>query len=105
VTWRRGRLTALKADEDACFNLYPLRFQGRKLLLNLRTQRAGWVRVGVRVGDTWLRRLEDCDCVSGDALDQVVSWKGETDLGHAAGDPVTLRFELRAADLFSVRFA
>lgn len=104
ITWRRGRLTALRADEDACCNLYPLRFQGRKLILNLRTQRAGWIRVGVRAGDKWLRKLEDCDYVSGDALDQVVSWKGETDLGHADGEPVTLRFELRAADLFSVRF-
>ncbi|MHC4718343.1 MAG: hypothetical protein ACYS5V_15330 [Planctomycetota bacterium] len=105
LTWRRGRLVALRADEDACFSLYPLRFQGRRLILNLRAQRAGWVRVGVRAGDKWLRNLEDCDFLSGDALDQVVSWKGETDLGHADGEPVTLRFELRAADLFSIRFA
>jgi len=33
-----------------------------------------------------------------------VTWGGQSDLGHADGEPVVLRFRMRAAHLYSVAF-
>ncbi|MEX0653867.1 MAG: hypothetical protein WD534_15870 [Phycisphaeraceae bacterium] len=103
VSWPRGRLTALRADADATFSLYPLRFRGRKLVLNFRTKASGWIRVGV-LGTDWYRKIEDCEWIVGDELDHVVTWGGESDLRHTDGESLQFTFELRNADLFSVRF-
>ena len=48
--------------------------------------------------------FDDCDALSGNGLDRAVTWHGEPDLRHADGSPVILRFRLRTAKLFSVRF-
>jgi len=50
------------------------------------------------------RTFEDCDTLSGDHLDHIVTWRGEKDLGHPADSPVALRFRLRNASLYSVSF-
>jgi hypothetical protein len=55
-------------------------------------------------GKDWYRRIEDCDIVMGDELDRVVTWKGESDLGHSDGESLQFCFQLRMTDLFSVRF-
>jgi hypothetical protein len=48
--------------------------------------------------------LAACDELRGDAIEQVVAWKSDADLGAMAGKPVRLRFALNNADLFSFRF-
>ena len=48
--------------------------------------------------------MDDCHEVFGDDLERVVSWQGDGDLVALAGTPVRLRFELRDADLYSLRF-
>ncbi|MHB0934802.1 MAG: hypothetical protein ACYDCO_06520 [Armatimonadota bacterium] len=103
ATWQRGRLSALRADEDAVFTLYPMRFTGRKMILNCKTKAAGSIQVGV-VGTDWYRTIEDCDRITGDHLDRVVTWGGESDLRHTDGESLQLCFRMRAADLYSVRF-
>jgi hypothetical protein len=35
----------------------------------------------------------------------VVTWKGDPDLRHPEGSPVTLCFQMRNAELYSIRFA
>ena len=42
--------------------------------------------------------------VFGDSIARVVAWKGGTDLSQLAGQPIRLRFVLKDADLYSLRF-
>ncbi len=103
VWWQRGRLTALRAEREGQFALYPLHFEGREVVLNFRTRFAGSIQVAAH-GKACYRTFEDCDPISGDALEHVVSWKGQTDIGHDEGEAVQLQFRLHNADLFSVSF-
>jgi hypothetical protein len=86
----------------------PLTFTGSKLLINYATSAPGYVKVEIQdaagqpvAGYT----LEDADEIVGDEIERAVSWKGNTDVGALAGKPVRLRFVMKAADLYSVRFA
>jgi hypothetical protein len=104
--WPKGRLVALQAETEGSFALWPLLFEGRTARLNFRTAPAGYVTVealgpeGVLPG----RSFDDCDPLSGDHLDHPITWRGESDLSHAEDAPVTLRFRLRCAELYSVAF-
>jgi hypothetical protein len=48
--------------------------------------------------------LADSEVMYGDSLQQPMLWRGNPDLGRWAGTPVRLRFVLKDADLFSMRF-
>jgi len=85
----------------------PLVFQGSKLAMNFATSAAGSIRVEVQ--DAIGRPIDglaqaNCPEVFGDALDQVVQWKSARDLADIAGKPVRLRFVLKDADLYAIRF-
>ena len=96
--WPKGRLSAVVADEEGEVSTFPLVPAGRELRLNVRTRRAGSVRVGL-VGVPG-RSARDCDPLCGDDLAMPVHWKGESDIGTKEGEPVALRFRLHAAELF-----
>ncbi len=105
--WPRGRLVALQAAAEGAFALWPLQCDGRTVRLNFRTAPAGYVSVeavGQKNQALPGRSFADCDALSGDELDRVVTWRGEPDLGHPEGAPIILRFRLRCAELFSVEF-
>ena len=85
----------------------PFVFSGAELSLNLSTSAAGTVRVelldenGAPVpGFT----AADSDFFYGDTLDWRASWQGKKDLSAFAGKTVSLRFILREADLYSLKF-
>jgi len=85
----------------------PVVFEGSELVLNVSTSAAGGV--GVEVQDDRGIPIEgfalsDCHEVFGDALERTVTWGGGKDLGALAGQPVRLRFLLKDADLYSLRF-
>jgi len=69
--------------------------------LNVRTRRAGSVRVGI-VGLPG-RSAADCDPVVGDGFSVPVRWRGENGI-ETDGRAVQLRFELRAAELFGLEW-
>ena len=48
--------------------------------------------------------LEDCLEHYGDSVEQIVSWKGGSDVSSLAGKPVRLRFVLADGDVYSFRF-
>jgi len=86
----------------------PLLFQGKCLVLNFATSAAGGIRVELQTpegkpieGFT----LADSDEIFGDSLERTVTWKGGADVAKLAGSPVRLRFVLKDADLYSIRFA
>lgn len=85
----------------------PLRFRGSQLVLNYSTSAAGSIRVELQdeagqpiPGYT----LDDCPEIYGDYVAEAVRWKKGEDLGELAGTPVRLRFVVKDADLYSIRF-
>ena len=85
----------------------PLIFAGAALLLNSSTSAAGSIRVeiqDVNGGPLPGFALEDCVEMIGDGIEQTVAWKQGGDVRSLAGRPVRLRFVMKDADLFSLRF-
>ena len=86
----------------------PFTFEGSRLALNVSTSAAGSVRVEVRdEGGRPLPglALDDCDEIWGDQIERVVSWRGNSDVAALADRGVRLRFALKDADLYALRFS
>lgn len=84
----------------------PLTFRGSRLLLNFSTSAAGGVRVEVQGPDgTPIPgfALADCTELIGNEIERAVTFAGG-DLGGLAGRPIRLRFAMKDADLFALRF-
>ena len=85
----------------------PLKFSGRRLVLNYATSAAGSLRVELL--DEAGRPLpghseKDCDEVIGDEISRTITWKSESNLAAIAGRTVRLRVIMKDADLFSLCF-
>ena len=48
--------------------------------------------------------FDDADPITESGLDQVVSWRGESDLSRLAGQAIKLRFYVKNAKLYSFQF-
>jgi hypothetical protein len=85
----------------------PIRFSGRRLVLNFSTGAAGSVRAGITAPDGQPVAgfsLDDCRPLVGDAIGKTVAWSGGADLGALAGKPVRLHFVMKDADIYSLQF-
>ncbi|MEW6157433.1 MAG: hypothetical protein AB1813_08380 [Verrucomicrobiota bacterium] len=85
----------------------PLRFTGNQLEINFATAAAGSVRVEIQAPDGTPKSaftIEDCIELVGDDLARVVTWKNGTDLSRWSAEPIRLRFLMKDADLYSLRF-
>ncbi len=86
----------------------PLIFAGRELVLNFSASAAGSIQVELLRDQMDMPiegfGLEDCIEVLGDDLNRVVRWSGGKDLKSLSGVPLRLRFILKDADLYSLRF-
>jgi len=83
-------------------------FEGKRLAINFSTSAAGSIQVEIQEpGGKPVPgfSIEDCQEVFGDELERSVTWGDGADLGQLSGEPVRLRFVLRDADLYSLRFA
>jgi len=85
----------------------PFIFSGSQLEINYSTSAAGHIQVEIQDGGG--RPIEgyalaDADAIIGDELARVVAWQSGTDLSTLAGRPVRLRFAMKDADLYSLRF-
>lgn len=90
------------------FTTRPLIFDGRCLRLNYATSAAGQCQVEIQDADGKPLdgfRLEDMDPLFGDELDGGVTWTNGSALTALIGRPVRLRFVMRDADLFALRFS
>lgn len=84
-----------------------LTFAGNSLTLNFATSAAGDIRVEIQDSDGKSLpgfAIDDCEPMFGDTIQRTVTWKQGGDLGALTGRPVRLRFELRDADLYSLKF-
>ena len=82
-------------------------FEGNKLMLNFSSSVAGDIKVEI-LDDTGTPipgfALEDCPPIFGDSIDREVFWNNGSDVSTLNGKPVSLRFILRDADLYSFQF-
>jgi hypothetical protein len=86
----------------------PFIFSGSKLEINFATSAAGGVRIEIQDADgkpTPGYGLADCPEIIGDEIDHAVLWSGGSDVSKLEGKVIRLRFALRDADLYSLRFA
>ena len=85
----------------------PLRFAGKELMINFATSAAGSVRVEIQdeAGKAIAGfALADAHEQVGDDIERVVSWKAGSDLSAWARRTVRLRFVMKDADVYALRF-
>lgn len=107
-TLRLDGFAAVHADyEEGEMLTKPFRFTGRQLILNCSTSAVGGIRVEVQTetgepipGFT----LEECPVLVGDSIERTVRWATTDDVSRLQGRTVRLRFVMKDADLFSLRF-
>ena len=78
-----------------------------QLLLNYATSAAGSIRCEIIDSEGNALpgyTMEDCDEIYGDHIERPVAWNTITELRHLAGTPIQIRFELKDADLYAIRF-
>jgi len=85
----------------------PLTFSGRTLEINYSTSAAGSIRVEIQ--DQSGKpvpgfSLDDCKTIFRDQIERIVAWKEGSDVSRLQGSPIRLRFVMKDADLFSMRF-
>ena len=85
----------------------PIRFTGNKLFINFSTSAAGFIKVelldlnGNKIEGF---ELENSTEIIGNEIEKEVTWNGNPDLKKLNNKPVRLRFVMKDADLFSIRF-
>ena len=83
----------------------PFTFEGRELLINYSTSAFGGIQAELQdhTGSA-IRSLNDCSVIYGDEIEHAVHWNAGSDVSAWSGKPVRLRFVMKDADLFSIRF-
>ena len=85
----------------------PLKFAGKELAINFSTSASGSVRreiQGIEGQPIPGFSLADCKGIGGDEIERIVRWKGGSDVSQLAGQPVRLRFVMKDADVYALRF-
>jgi len=85
----------------------PLTFKGNTLEINYATSAVGSIRIEVQDMNRQPLpglALKDCVEIFGDEIAGTVTWNSQTKLSDIAGQPVKLRFVMKDADLYSLRF-
>ena len=108
MTLRLDGFTSLNAQYDGGeMRTRPFTFEGDELELNYSTSAAGSIRVELQDANGLPlpgRGLDDSVELIGDEIERVVAWEGGSAVGGLAGKPVRLRFVMKDADVYSLRF-
>ena len=105
--WEKDRLVAIEAAEDGRFTLIPLIHHEKQLVLNVSTETAGEVRVQLRneKGEVIKgRAFSDCEPITGDRPEAIVSWQGSANISDTAGQVIQVDINLRIAKIFTFQF-
>ncbi len=82
-------------------------FKGRQLVINYSSSAVGSVQVEIQNADGRPVEgydLESCPAIYGDELERPVGWTNGLDVSRLAGRRVRLRFVMKDADLYAMRF-
>lgn len=85
----------------------PLVFKGKELSINFSTSAAGSIRAEIQNAQGRPLKgfkLTESTEIYGDEIERTVTWKAGGNLSKLAGKPIRLRFVLKDADLYSIRF-
>ncbi len=85
----------------------PIRFSGDTLFLNFSTSAAGFIKVEIldlQGNGIEGYELENSTELIGNEIEKGVIWQGNPDLRKLMDRPVRLRFVMKDADLYSIRF-
>ena len=85
----------------------PFTFTGKTLALNYATSAAGAIRVEIQdIDGKAIPGFSEKDSaeIIGNMLDRTVRWNGKADIKQLAGKPIRLRFVMKDADLYALRF-
>ncbi len=85
----------------------PFNFTGNQLLVNFATSAAGEIRIEVhdKAGNPIADySAADCFPLIGNEIERAVAWCKGTDVSELSGKIVRLRFVMKDADLFSMKF-
>ena len=107
ATLRRDRYVAWQGGTiPGVLDTVPLRFAGRELRLNIDAAHGAAKVTLLAADDSSLPgySLEECDPITADSLDQVVRWRGSSDLSALQGQAIRLRFLLRHSALYTWQF-
>lgn len=108
MTLRLDGFASVSAGHDTGeMRTRSLTFSGDALEINYATSAAGWVRVelqDLRGNPIDGFALGQCREIFGNQVRRIVEWSSGRSLGQLAGKPVRLRFELKEADVYSIRF-
>ncbi|UCD27496.1 MAG: hypothetical protein JSV03_10270, partial [Planctomycetota bacterium] len=108
VLRRDGFVSVRAAYTGGEFTTPVLKFEGRKLFLNIDTSATGIVRIEILDADGTPvdgYHLEDCDRIhTANQINRVVTWGGRDDVHQLAEKSVRLRFVMRDADLYAFQF-
>ncbi len=95
------------------FTTKPLTFGAKpdnaatELVINYSTSAAGSIRCEIQDeagAPIPGRTLDDCVEIFGDDIERAVAWKDGTNLSDLAGKAIRLRFVMKDADLYAIRF-
>lgn len=85
----------------------PLKFQGEQFVLNFATKKGGSVKVelqdenGLPISGF---ELSNCQPLTGDSIEQAVSWKASDSVAKLSGKTIRIRFVIQGADVYSIHF-
>jgi hypothetical protein len=94
--------------EDGEMITKPLRFTGKELLVNFETSAGGFLRVEIQDADgkavPGFSAGDMKEDLRYNARGQIVVWNRGSDISSLAGQTIRLRFVMREADLYALRF-
>jgi hypothetical protein len=102
-----GFVSADASANGGEFTTPPLTFTGTRLVLNFNASAVGACKVELlddQRNAVSGYSLTDCDELSGNHLEKMVTWKGKSDLSSLVGRAVRLRFVMRSCKLFAFQF-
>lgn len=102
-----GFVSAHAGGEGGTLVTKPFTFAGKRLMINFATAEAGSVQVELLQADGTPvpgYQLNSATKLMGDEIEQTVSWTEKSNAGEFEGKPIKLRFHLKDADLYSLRF-
>ena len=85
----------------------PFTFKGKKMLLNFATSAAGEIRVEIQNADGQPipgYSLKESQKLIGNEIERIVLWEQGEDVSKLAGTPIRLRFVMKDANLYAMRF-
>lgn len=99
-----GFVSISATGKQGHFITKPLTFEGTELFLNYSTSAAGFIKIEIMSLNG--KKIEgfSTDEIFGDSIEEKVLWKSGKDLKEISGLPVILRFTMKDADIYSIRF-